>query len=103
MHWSAKHRLRDEWFWKVLWRCGKKDAKQVKMRVKITRVSKRLLDEQNLSAGMKPLLDALVEYGHIYQDSPQWCEFICDQKYCAADEEPHMIVQISVKRRSPDR
>lgn len=99
MHWSAKHRLRDEWYWKVLWRCGKKVAQPIKMRVKITRVSNRLLDEQNLSAGMKYLVDALREYGHIYEDSPRWCEFRCDQKQCGADEDPHMIVQVSPKRQ----
>lgn len=95
MHWSAKHRLRDDWYWKVLWRCGKRKRREVKMRVRITRISTRLLDEQNLAAGMKYLLDALVMYGHIYDDSPKWCNFICSQRLCRGSEQPHMVVQVS--------
>lgn len=98
MHWAAKHRLRDDWYWRVRWRCGNKKPIKIKMRVTITRVSNRLLDEQNLSAGMKYLVDGLKQYGHIYEDSPKWCEFRCDQRKCTGDEEPHMVVQISPVR-----
>lgn len=45
-----------------------------KRRIAITRHGTKLLDYGNLVGGCKPLLDALVAEGVLYDDSPAWVE-----------------------------
>lgn len=52
-------------------------------RVSITRYmgkGQRAYDRQNFASGCKPLLDTIVEYGGLYDDSPNWCSDFYEQK-----------------------
>jgi hypothetical protein len=45
------------------------------MRVDVSQMRRRKLDPDNLSASCKPILDALVSWKLIRDDSEKWCEF----------------------------
>ena len=49
----------------------------------VTRHSSRSLDYDNFIGGCKPLLDALVREGLLFDDSPQWLEAEYRQEKCA--------------------
>ena len=74
-HWSKKHELRKRWAWLV--RAARIRAKVFEApkypRAVLTleRYGARMLDHDNLVAGMKPLVDSLVKEGFIAGDSPQ--------------------------------
>ena len=51
-------------------------------RLTITRHGKRALDRDNLSAGMKGLIDVIKERHLIIDDRPQDCELVFEQKPC---------------------
>lgn len=46
-----------------------------KMVVSISQMRRRLFDPDNLSASCKPILDALVHWKLIKDDSEKWCDF----------------------------
>jgi len=50
-----------------------------KRSVHLTRIGAKLLDEDNLAGGGKPIIDALVKEGLLVDDSPQWAELIFSQ------------------------
>lgn len=94
-HWTVKHRLKTEWHEVVGWIARRNPGKATHARVEIVRVSKRLLDDLNVPAGCKWLLDAFVELGWLVDDSREWCRVTTDQRLCEKGEEPHMEVTIS--------
>jgi hypothetical protein len=65
-------------------------------RVSITRMygkNERPHDRINFAAGCKPLLDVIVEYGGLYDDSAAWCEDHYEQKK-SPDGKDYVIVTI---------
>lgn len=99
MHWTQKRGsrgLRDEWFWLVKAELGINEPQvDYPVHVHIIRVANRLIDDSNLPAGTKYLIDAIVEFGHAVDDSRKWMRTTYDQRRCRKDEEPHMEVTIS--------
>ena len=81
MHWSKRHGLSKEWE-KYIWATlnGKIHQATAKMRVKVTSIRKHALDSDNLVGGFKGGRDALKRLGLIVDDSPQWAEFLYEQK-----------------------
>lgn len=73
-HWSRKHKLRKRWGWLVkaalnaagFW----ERPKWKRAKVTVERYGARLLDDENLRAGFKPALDALVKEGILLDDNP---------------------------------
>jgi|TARA_Y100000310_G_scaffold84459_1_gene81315 hypothetical protein len=95
MHWTKRSEARDFWFWLVREAAGTRPAERSKKRVRIVRIAKRLIDDQNVPAGCKYLVDALQTYGHIYRDSRTWTRITFDQRKCGSDEKPHMEVTVT--------
>lgn len=65
-------------------------------RVQITRMygkDERPYDRQNFASGCKPLLDVIVEFGGLYDDSPAWCDDFYEQKK-SPDGKDYVIVTI---------
>jgi len=63
-----------------------------KMAVDVTRYGSRLLDQDNFTGGLKPLVDSLKEKGLLVDDSPDWCELFIEQKKCKRGEEKTVVV-----------
>ena len=59
-----------------------------------TRIGKRILDDDNLSGGMKQLRDALTRRALIMDDSPQWMDALYRQRRCPKGKSPHTLVTI---------
>lgn len=94
-HWAYKHRQKKYWFEAVGYTARRCTFVPKKATVHIERVSKRLIDELNIPAGCKWLLDAFVEMGWLYDDSPDFCSVTTGQRKCLKGEEPHMGVTIT--------
>ena len=92
--------LRDEWYWLVREAAGTGyEACTQPQSVSIQRVSKRLLDDGNVAAGCKYLIDALRKFGLIVDDSRKWARISFDQRKTDKNESPHMeIILLSAKR-----
>lgn len=81
-HWAAYARLREQWVDWVFAAFLGTDVYLSEMpgqtkeraRVSIHVCRSRELDEDNLTAGLKPLYDALKKCGFIVNDSPKWME-----------------------------
>lgn len=93
-HWRVKHG------YKVLWhkivglvarRCPFKPGLA---HVTIVRVSQRLIDPLNVYAGLKWLVDGLVEMGWLRGDAYKDMTIIAGQRKCDDGEDPHMEVRI---------
>jgi hypothetical protein len=64
-----------------------------KRRLTIIRHGKRALDQDNLAAGCKSLIDCLKERRLILDDCPRDCELIFHQAKCGKLD-PHMVLMI---------
>lgn len=81
-HWAAYRMLKQTWERELavnsqglqrayLYACH---SRQAKMHVRFDIGRKRLLDQDNAIAGLKPVLDAMRAVKFIYQDSPRYLE-----------------------------
>lgn len=96
MHWTQRHAIRDEWFWKVKLVCGVREpAEERPARLTIVRVGKRLLDPSNLISATKPIIDALVQFGHLRGDRPQDVTHGFGQRRCGPGEDSCMELTIT--------
>ncbi len=80
-HWSKKSKESKEWeqeIWAAL--NGKIEKATTPMRVKVTSLRARALDDDNLSGGFKGGRDALKRLGLIVDDNLRWCKFEYFQK-----------------------
>ena len=88
MHHMARHKLNDTWIWEV--RSAINDWEHThgqipmtgwgkKRRVKIVSHRKNQVDEDNLTGGMKPLIDAMVHHRLLWNDTPKDMELSVDQ------------------------
>ena len=73
-HWSRKHKLRKRWGWLIkaaLNSAGVWDRPKLsRATITVERYGPRLLDDENLRAGFKPAMDALVAEGILLDDNP---------------------------------
>ena len=77
--------------------CGEHHGDRV-MCVKFTCYRKRLLDDDNLRGGLKPVRDCLIAAGFIKDDSPKWGVFEYEQftlKHSPFDGKPAIVISIS--------
>jgi len=72
-----------QWLFEVLLEAlrGKRGliTPEAKRRVTYTMYRSRLLDQENVGAGTKPVTDELVAVGLLKDDSPAWCEIVWHQ------------------------
>ena len=94
-HWTVKHRLAQEWHLAVLACAGRCPFKPTFATVEIIRVAKRLIDDLNVPAGCKALLDGFVQCGWLVDDSRKWCRVSIDQRQATKGEEEHMEIRIT--------
>ena len=75
LHWAARSRLRDEWYYLVKVAAQEFDiplqGPEERRRVKIFSYRLQLADEDNLKGGMKPVIDALKNGNFIRNDDPE--------------------------------
>ena len=94
-HWSVKHAQRTLWHQAVAYTIGRaRKPCDSKAAVSVVRVSKRLIDPLNVYAGLKWIVDALVELGSLRGDTYEDMTIRVDQRKCAKDEKPHMSIMI---------
>lgn len=92
-HWSRRSKLRDDV--QMLIRCQMRSPLtpiKVKMGVEVTRMGARELDYGNLVGGCKPVIDAIVREGLLYDDSPTWLIEDYRQLRVAKDAERTVIL-----------
>ena len=81
MHWAKRAKYNKHW--QLLVRSQIPyiaDKPNVRKKVSISQMRKRLLDPDNLVASVKPILDAIVKCNLVYDDSPEWIELECMQQ-----------------------
>jgi len=101
MHWAKRvkeqHKL-IEIFTNAFWAQGNKYDPNLYLRdkkcVEITSFRKSLLDHDNFSGGLKPLLDVIKSCGLIYDDSPNWIELQTRQKLVKKNSEKGTLIEI---------
>jgi len=93
LHWAARARLRDEWYYLVKVAAQEFDIpiqnRGERREVHIVSYRIQLADEDNLKGGMKPVFDALVNGNYLSDDDPASIK--------------QTIEQIEVKRRKDQR
>jgi hypothetical protein len=77
--------------------CGEPHGDR-KFKVKFTCYRKRLLDDDNLRGGLKPVRDCLILAGFLKDDSPKWGVFEYEQFVLSQspfDKRPTLIIEIT--------
>lgn len=100
-HWAIRKDLRQKYAWELLaalsdtsWESKPKDETP-RMQARITVFwgkGQRMFDDDNLAAGLKPLIDGMRDIALIRNDSPRWFRLIADQK--RDPERPRMEIEI---------
>ena len=72
-NWVKIKKIKNAWDALVFKKMGNKKVSEKRSMI-ITSYRNRLLDTQNLSGGLKPLVDVIVERGHLVDDSPYWVD-----------------------------
>jgi hypothetical protein len=84
MHWTARRRLKDAVKTRVFSasiRAGAPRAEQRRATVTVNMVRKRrIMDADNLFGSLKALMDALVYYGILEDDSMEWIDVTITQE-----------------------
>jgi hypothetical protein len=95
MHWAERYRLRNEWFTLTRYVCGDRPVKQAqKCSVTFVRVAKRVIDPLNVPSALKPVLDALVTFGHLRGDTFNDVIVTTDQRKAIKGEDEQLEVTI---------
>ena len=81
-HWAKKQRLKHKYQILIRNEMRVKEVKGTceKCSIKITCGVKRIMDIDNLIAGLKQFIDALALERYIHDDSPKWLEFEVKQE-----------------------
>ena len=78
LHWAAKGRLKQEYALLIRNQMrlgGYAEIKEPKkLNLEIVSYRKRLLDYDNLVGGCKQLIDAMIDEGYIWDDSPKYLD-----------------------------
>jgi len=89
MHHMARHKLNETWLWEIKaaiqdWEHIHREIPiagwYVKRGVKIISCRHNMVDEDNLTGGIKPLLDAIMGNRLIWNDTPDCVALIVEQK-----------------------
>ena len=96
MHYRKRMEDKEYWLWSVKAAFGVNHhlPEGAKRQIHIVRVARRLIDDQNLPAGCKYLVDALEKFRHVYKDSRKYTRVTFDQRKCSPEEEEHMRVEV---------
>ena len=73
-HWAKRGREVKRWQMLVLAAFGWGKYEKKRMRLTVRQWRRRRIDSTNFVGGLKPLEDALVRMGHLYDDSLAWVE-----------------------------
>jgi hypothetical protein len=95
-HWATRATEQEALSWMIRSALNKQTAipwARGKRRLTITRHGKRELDQDNLSAGCKTLIDIIKRFHLILDDCPRNCELIFNQAKCGKSD-PHMVLMI---------
>jgi hypothetical protein len=101
MHWAKRAKYNEAWAWRIRGAMGWPavfDQAPDMARVTIVQFRKRLLDEDNLWASCKCLLDGLVDWELIADDSPDHIELTVRQEVA---KETHTEIEIETKCLTP--
>ena len=82
LHWAAKGRMKQEYALLIRNQITRKKvskAKKKKYKLIILSYRKRKLDYDNLVGGCKQLIDALIQEGFIFDDSPDYIDLKVQQ------------------------
>ena len=72
-HWRVYNAYKNKWKKAMGFLVGRKASQETKrVFIEIISLRGRLLDEQNLTTGSKPIPDILKSLGWIVDDSPKW-------------------------------
>lgn len=96
-HWTTYQRIKKHWALLVLeamQASGKPAAPLQRSRVRIMRYGSRMLDPDNATASMKPLIDGLKANGMIADDSAKHIELHVEQGTRPKDALPCTLVEI---------
>ncbi len=90
MHWAARAKEKTAWMEEVMWAMpigsrGRHEGKKKVLEIVSHRV--RLLDKDNLVGGCKQLIDSIVYFGLMPDDSPKHCELHVKQVKCEKGKE----------------
>ncbi len=82
MHWRVRNQYRDRWYWLIRAALPVMvlEPQTERCKVRIHQVRKRRLDPDNLVASVKYVLDSLIRWGVIKDDSPGWIELTVTQE-----------------------
>lgn len=94
MHWATRSRHRKSWQGIVALAFGKRKKTQEKRKVTITSYRKRDYDHDNFVGGCKPVIDALVKVGWLWDDAPKWVDVEYIQARVAKGEEAYTEVEV---------
>ncbi len=97
-HWRAYAKERDLWFVLLRRALVPKPRERRRVSLVIRSYRTRLCDAANLVGGAKPIPDALIRLGYLYDDSPQWMQCAYEQHRVPAAEERTEIEFVSVGR-----
>ncbi len=93
-HWAVNHRNKQEWCLLVRNQMSLRKIKKARKKdfytLMIISYRKRKLDKDNLYTGCKSLIDACVEEGLIFDDSPDYIDLKVEQ-YTAREEHTMVI------------
>lgn len=79
LHWSqkggkGKNSVKMSWYWSILSACGRRARKPYPEAYIVSFRKGRLLDEDNLIGGAKPVVDAIVNAGLLKDDDKKSCK-----------------------------
>jgi hypothetical protein len=99
MHWAKRARYNEAWAWRIRaamgWPAVFEQAPD-KARVTITQYRKRTMDYDNLVASCKCLLDGLVDWELIEDDSPDHIELTVRQEKA---KDTHTEIEIQAQEK----
>jgi len=102
MHWAKRAKYNEAWAWRIRGAMGWPavfDQAPDKARVTIVQFRKRLLDEDNLWASVKPIVDGLEDWQLLVDDSPAHCELVVRQEIAKVPRTEISVAKISCSSR----
>jgi len=97
MHWAARARYKETWMAAVGFHWHRQSKKpDVRRMVTIVSHRRKILDDDNLRTGCKPLVDVLVELNLLRDDSPEWVKVFYVQHTISHNPEDKPYTQITI-------
>lgn len=94
MHWTKRRALKDEWLmWVSAHKPGYVFHPTCKMRCRVTLHHSRFYDKDNAYGACKPVLDALIHYRLIVDDSREFLDLTVEQAK-APRKKPLTVIEL---------